>query len=95
LELPPSTAHLRPPVFDGVDGEGGRITIDADIHPSRVLGDVRDAVKNRQPTSDCAARNTRDPRQSSDATKARRLRLRHHKTPKCPLVQHRNERLKA
>jgi hypothetical protein len=42
-------AHLRPPASDGVDRESSSVVIDADAHPSGVVGDVIDAVRNRPP----------------------------------------------
>ena len=40
-------SHRTPPTADGVDGEGGRVMVDADADPTGVAGDVVDAVRRR------------------------------------------------
>jgi thiamine phosphate synthase YjbQ (UPF0047 family) len=46
-----SAVHLRPPASDRVDRESSSVVIDADAHPSGVVGDVIDAVRNARPSS--------------------------------------------
>jgi len=40
-------ADIVPPTADRVDGEGGRVVIDPDAHPSAIGADVVDPVRNR------------------------------------------------
>jgi hypothetical protein len=36
-----------PPLADAIDGEGGRVMVNADTHPTRIGGEIVDPVRHR------------------------------------------------